>query len=138
MARLAFPKPRSRAAEKRQQKAEEVSVIQAVRAEVAYRDGRCRLRGVDVGGRRIFGSCEGPSEWAHWPRKRSQTRNESPSQRHTSVGSLMLCRFHHQRQERGEIQIAAEHVARGCNGPLSFSNERSTYFEPHWQGARTR
>lgn len=94
-----------------------------IRAQVAERDGYCRVmrqgwRSIIEG---ILGSCAGASEWAHWDdKKRFKTRGLPPEERHTTAESLMLCTKHHdqfdgRRFPRLAITCTTD---RGCDGPL--------------------
>lgn len=86
----AFPKPPSRAHEKRRRRVLERAVIALVRAACVARDGRCHVF------RRTSVPCAGPSEWAHaHPARRSKTRGKPPEERHTPEQSLILCARHH-------------------------------------------
>jgi hypothetical protein len=67
--------------------------------------------------------CDGPSQWAHLgDKKRAKTRGMKPDARHTTEGSLMLCRRHHDRYDGRQmpslrIKALTEH---GADGPLEF------------------
>lgn len=90
----------------------------ATRALTVNRDGYCRLRNLGLG------PCDGPSEWAHYgASRRFKTRGQAPEARHTTAGSLMLCRGHHARLDgRAEPRVALEHLTeRRCDGPLRAS-----------------
>lgn len=88
---------------------------QAVRAAVVSRDGYCRYYKAQDWDTIV--ECDGPSEWAHLgDKKRARTRNMAPEVRHTTAGSLMLCRRHHQQYDSGEIVI----LGTDANGPLAF------------------
>jgi hypothetical protein len=107
---IGFPKPATRATVKRRRQRVERRVKQSIRAQCVERDGYCRL-GCD---------CTGPSEWAHYGGfKRARTLGQAPERRHTTEGSLMLCRRHHTQYDRGELIIEA-HSDRGCDGYLTF------------------
>lgn len=94
----------------------ETVVKRRVRAVVADRDGYCRY-GKDYGPGHV---CVGPSEWAHWgDRKRFKTRGMPPSERHTTAGSLMLCRSIHRAYDAGALAITAD-TDRGCDGLLHY------------------
>jgi hypothetical protein len=85
-----------------------------VRAEVAVRDGHCRLMWTDA-----FGPCQGPSTWNHFnDSRRSHTRGLPPEQRHTTAGTMMNCRKHHAHIDENEI--AVEEGPEGANGDLTF------------------
>lgn len=111
---LAQPKGPTRKRLKARKDRAEGAVKKAVRAEVDERDGYCSLETDD------YCWCDGPSEWAHWgDRKRFKTRGMAPELRHTTGGSLMLCRTHHQAYDAGELEITAD-TDRGCDGPLTY------------------
>lgn len=75
-----------------------------IRETVAERDGYCKLAAYAG----VLGRCEGPSEWAHWGAwKRCKTRGLPPEDRHTTGGSLMLCRRHHRAYDAGQFNIVA-------------------------------
>lgn len=94
-----------------------------VREIVDARDGYCRY-GYDVSPGRRFSQCRGPSEWAHFgDKKRARTRGMAPEERHTTAGSLKLCRTHHVDYDAGRLQIAAQ-TDRGCDGPLDYTEHR--------------
>jgi hypothetical protein len=62
-------------------------------------------------------TCEGRSEWAHLgDQKRFKTRGKPPEERHTTAGSLMLCRFHHRAYDTGRLRI----IGTDANHPLDF------------------
>ncbi len=111
---LAQPKGVPRKLAKARSDRAEAKVIKRVRAIVEARDGRCRLYW-DA----WSSVCDGPSEWAHFgDKKRFKTRKMSPEQRHTTAGSLMLCRKHHADYDQGRLVILAG--PDGCDGPLQF------------------
>lgn len=94
----------------------EAKVEKRVRAEVETRDGHCRFSQSNV----MAAVCNGPSEWAHFgDKKRFKTRGMVPDARHTTAGSLMLCRKHHSEYDAGRLAIEAL-TASGCDGLLSF------------------
>lgn len=121
---LGFPKPvkGARQREKAAVKRREQKVVQDVRPQVVVRDGYCRLQTDNPNGTfaRMFGLCQGASEWAHWDEyKRARTRGLPPEDRHTKRGSLMLCTKHHEDYDHGRLDINAL-TERECNGPLEF------------------
>src|SRR5260221_341989 len=76
---VACPKGRTRKQIKGRKDRAEAAVKKLVRAQVAYRDGHCRLMGC--------GPCHGESEWAHLgDKKRARTRGQAPTVRHTTEG----------------------------------------------------
>lgn len=124
-------KPEPRALVKRRRQRHEREVAAAIRALVSDRDGYCRLYWFDTGTRakiaQLFGPCGGPSEWAHLTR-RSATRGQPAGVRHTSGGTVMLCRSHHQREEAHKIWFSYQ-TARGADGPLSCSSKLGEFCE---------
>lgn len=110
----------------------EAAVKKYVRAQCAERDGDCRICDWENNPGDIHEGDEGhdslpypddfsvnPSEWAHLNEgTRAKTRGMAPERRHTTVRSLMLCRFHHDRldgRQRPRIVIdpMTEHGADG-------------------------
>lgn len=89
------------------------TVVRDVRAAVVERDGMCR---VPPG---VFGACQGVLEWAHLLR-RFKTRGQPAETRHTTQGTLMLCKKHHLQFDAHELQITALSVEHGADGPLEF------------------
>ena len=64
--------------------------------------------------------CDGPLEWAHFgDYKRFKTRGKPAAERHTTMGSLMLCQSHHRAYDSGRLAITAL-SDRGADGPLEF------------------
>lgn len=112
---LAQPKgPTRKRLKARKDRAEGV-VKRCVRAVVADRDGYCRYS--TDNGHDCLG---GASEWAHWgDKKRFKTRGMPAGERHTTAGSLMLCKRHHQYYDAGTLIITAK-TDRGCDGPLKY------------------
>lgn len=104
----------------------EVKVISAVRAKTSRRDGPCRLAWVCAMPRRwdgveAFGACRGPSEWAHLgAHRRCKTRGQPPEARHTTAGSLMMCKRHHNAYDDHRIEITPM-TPRGADGPLRWT-----------------
>lgn len=94
-------------------------VAAVVRELVEARDGHCRY-GFDVPPTDRT-RCDGPAEWAHFgEHKRFKTRGMAPEKRHTTAGSLMLCRAHHRAYDSGELEIDAHYDVDGCDGPLEY------------------
>lgn len=114
-------KPERRSAEKARGKRKATKVVKSVRARCVERDGYCRML-TDSGAYSV--GCAGPSEWAHLgDKKRFKTRGQPPEQRHTTAGSLMTCKRHHDaydgRSVPGlDIIILTE---LGADGPLKFA-----------------
>lgn len=93
----------------------EAKVEKRVRAEVAERDGYCRVPQYF-----LPDPCDGPSEWAHFgDGKRFKTRGMAPEKRHMTAASLMLCRKHHANYDTGRLRISAL-TEDGCDGQLLF------------------
>lgn len=131
---VACPKPEKRSTTKGRKDRAEAKVAKAVRAEVARRDGHCRLFKYVRDAVQLFGLCSGESHWAHLgDHRRFKTRGLPASERHTSAGSLMLCERHHlgtDGYDRGGFEIEAR-TARGADGPLTFSARNGgAYTEP--------
>lgn len=109
---------------------EESAVARQVRADVAWRDGYCRVSGqgraVEIQDERVgqIASCAGPSEWCHWgPFRRALTRKRDPESRHLVSGSLMLCKAHHDGYDGkiGGQKMRIEALTKaGTDGPLRF------------------
>lgn len=85
------------------------------------RDGYCKASGRDVE------PCEGLSEWAHMhSHRRSRTVGQEPEERHTTAGSMMLCRKHHAMYDRRVLGTRARYLEietlseNGANGPLNM------------------
>src|SRR5688500_14894677 len=74
----------------------EANVKRQVRAECVERDGYCLVLT-----RLGLPGCKGESTWAHFSgHRRSQTRGMPPERRHDSRFSGMLCKRHHNQEER--------------------------------------
>jgi hypothetical protein len=88
------------------------------------RDGYCRLAGV-----RPF-TCEGPSEWAHLgDHRRFKTQGRPSQERHTTAGSLMMCRAHHHAYDQHWLRIEPM-TDRGADGPMRwFYDTRTIVYE---------
>ena len=109
MARAAMkfpkPEPKKKGAKARADK----KVADRVRLEVFDRDGGCRFpHGLPSTALQVsqLAVCEGPLEWAHLPDwRRSRTVNQDPEDRHTTAGSMVLCRRHHEMLDQGQLDI---------------------------------
>lgn len=121
-----FKKPETRKRQKGRKDRHESEVKKAVRANVAARDGYCRIQ-------RMFSSpCFGPSEWAHLPAyRRSATKGRAAEERHTTGGTIMLCRHHHDMLDgRIRPKLNVEMLtAREADGLLGFELDGKTYLE---------
>jgi hypothetical protein len=98
----------------------EAKQVKTVRPLCVERDGHCRVRR-DVGV--MLGGCEGPSEWAHLNEKqRWKTRKMDAEERHTTGGSLMACKKHHdQIDNRRKPRLYADACGpKGADGPLHW------------------
>lgn len=85
-------------------------VAKKVREKCVDRDGYCRYQS----------GCDGPSEWAHLgEKKRARTRGMAPERRHSTEGSLMLCRYHHGLYDSGQMTITPM-TDNGADGQLLF------------------
>jgi hypothetical protein len=125
---LRFPKGELRRQARGRKARAEVAVKRAVRMTCADREGyHCRLwtfagpalrDGFNVPP--YMAACSGPLEWAHLhSHRRSQTRGQAPTKRHTTAGSLMLCRYHHQEYDAHRLFITCL-TRKGADGPLKF------------------
>jgi hypothetical protein len=113
--RLAQPKPVKAKTLKRKRQHLERMLKTAIRAACVERDGYCRY-----GTALNYRPCDGPSEWAHLgDKRRSRTRGQSPELRHTTTGSVMLCRRHHQMYDLHWLTIRAT-TELGADGSLIF------------------
>ncbi len=127
---IGHPKPKPRRLVKAAKKRLERVMIGQVRDQCVLRDGFCRFA-LDVSratGLPLIAAwldfCSGPSEWAHLGRlKRSRTRGMPASQRHTTAGTMILCRKHHHLEEIGLLKVEYE-TDRGADGLVRFE-ERS-------------
>lgn len=106
---------------KRTAREAEVAVIGEVRQRVLDRDKDCRF---PVSARWMM-PCNfaptGEPEWAHrdgW--RRARTVGQDPAARHTTAGSMMLCKAHHLAYDYGEISDLAEDVELGADGKLKW------------------
>lgn len=123
---MPFPKPEPRSRVKRRARREAAAVVKDVRAQCVERDDYCRLArdSRDETGlscatcRPEWGDRVEVSEWAHLhSHRRSKTRGQAPEARHTTQGSLMLCRSAHQAYDAHRLEIEPLTDA-GCDGPI--------------------
>lgn len=120
---IACPKPTPRRILKARRKRQAAKVVKSVRAQCVERDGYCRFETFPYG-------CNGPSEWAHLgEKKRYKTRGMSAEVRHTTAGSLMLCRRHHHAYDRAHTLRIVPLTSKGADGPLQFDVHGTTYAE---------
>jgi len=124
---IACPRPTPRRILKARRKRQAAKVVKSVRARCVARDGYCRIdaaSGGPKGDSAAFdvGPCSGPSEWAHLSeQKRAKTRGQAPEVRHTTAGSLMACKTHHDRYDgRQRPRLGIEATILGADGPLEF------------------
>lgn len=111
--------PGPTATRRRAKAAKDGRYARTIRAQVAERDGWCRVRrdGWTDAILMVFGACNGASEWAHLgDKKRFKTRGLPPEERHTTAGSLMLCEKHHDAYDEGRLTILGD----DANGTLEF------------------
>jgi hypothetical protein len=93
----------------------EAPLIKAVRAECVERDGYCRLAG-------LFVTCHGESAWCHLEgKRRSQTRNMKPEDRHSAAWTVMLCARHAELEERHVLRSRYDDPARGAHGLIRWT-----------------
>lgn len=123
---LPLPKGRTRKQIKAKKDRAEATVKKSVRAACVKRDRYCRV-GLWTAGLKHppvwLGTCAGPAEWAHLhSHRRAQTRGQAAEKRHTTAGSLCLCRFHHAEYDAHRMKITAL-TRRGADGPLRFSRK---------------
>lgn len=121
MTHKSFPKPEKRRTTKRRKARAEAVVVKRVRGLCIGRDGYCRVA-LDI--RLPFSlsilGCAGQSEWSHFgTKRRARTLGQEPEERHTTAGTLMLCRKHHRKYDAGLFLIGAT-TDGGCDGPLSY------------------
>jgi len=116
---LPYAKPEPRKRTKRRRDRVESVVKSDVRAECVERDNYCRFSEHPA-----LGECDGPSEWAHLEeRMRSRTRGMQPTERHTRLWSIMLCRRHHNEfdgRARPRVEIESMSID-GADGALLAS-----------------
>jgi hypothetical protein len=119
---LAKPEPRKRVKARKQRHA--AKVVKSIRHQCVLRDGSCRLKWqrddwTDMPSCAL--ACSGAPEWAHLgDKKRFKTRGQAPEIRHTTAGSLMLCKKHHQEYDSGRMAIDGD----DANLPLTFRRTR--------------
>ncbi len=119
----AQPKPEPHKRVQARRKRQAAKVVTSVRAQCVERDGYCRFETFPYG-------CTGPSEWAHLgEQKRYRTRGMPAEVRHTTAGSLMLCRRHHSAYDRAHTLKIVPLTSLGADGPLRFDVRGTTYAE---------
>jgi 5-methylcytosine-specific restriction endonuclease McrA len=106
---MAFPKPRSHRAEKRDRRAQRRAVIGAVRAELVNRDRRCRV----CGG--LFGWGEATAEM-HELVPRSRLRGRSPEEIFNRQNCLLLHRRCHREVTEHRLILAPADASVGAEG----------------------
>lgn len=128
-------KPGPTASARAKRRRAETPVAAVVRASCVERDGHCRVGNMtadalgDTFSEAMFehalaDGCDGPSEWAHLgDKKRAKTRNMKPDVRHTTAGSVMLCRQHHDRYDGRQTprMFVKALTEAGADGPLEFT-----------------
>lgn len=116
----AIPKGTPRRIVKARKDRQEARIKRVVRAECVKRDGLCRYWHDVFAACFVSVDCSGPSEWAHLERsKRARTRGMKPELRHTTAGTVMLCRFHHAQYDAGTITVKLR-TNRGADGTLEW------------------
>lgn len=129
------PKPsKTRRQLKARQARQETQIKKLTRAACVVRDGDCRLLQAEfllyecsMGRVDYLASpwhahnCDAPYEWAHFgDKRRSRTRGQAAEIRHTTAGSLMLCKSAHEAYDAGRLKITAL-TRHGCDGRLKFA-----------------
>lgn len=120
----AQPKPEPIARTKRRNAREEAKLKRIIRDACVLRDGFCRLfSGTYVHGDTQHGPgldyCGAKSTWAHledW--RRFKTRGMEPEERHTTMGSCMLCDRHHHMYDVEKSITVTFLSERGADGPI--------------------
>ena len=126
---IAQPKPEARKRVKARRKRQAAKVVKSIRAQCVERDGSCRFESWedhpdDFHSDALEGICDGPAEWAHLgAQKRFKTRGQPPTHRHTTAGSLIVCRAIHRAYDEGRIAIEPQ-TELGADGPLTFRSIR--------------
>lgn len=133
---VACPKPEPRKRTKARKDRAEATQKRIVRAACVARDDTCRVArfivkygsdGWQLG--HHWGWCKGRSEWAHSESsRRFKTRSMSPEARHSTVGTLMLCQFHHKSYDRHDLRLVWL-TSFGCDGPLLWHMGDLVYTE---------
>lgn len=119
MTGLPLAKPEKRAKSKRRKHRLEAAVQKLNRAVVMERDGRCAVTRLE-GCYQPFGPCAGRSTLAHLAgTRRSQTRGQDPSVRHSPATMVALCAFHHECEEHKGLRLVPL-TAAGMNGPITW------------------
>lgn len=122
------PKPEPRKRAKGRKVRQEAQIKKLTRLACVLRDGPCRMTAFifgDVVAIPDYRNCEGPPEWAHFGgKRRARTRGQAPEIRHTTAGSLMLCREMHRAYDEGRLLITAL-TRHGCDGRLKFRWRKS-------------
>lgn len=118
--RLALPKPEPRKRIKARTRRRERTITVSVRALVVLRDGACAIdTRVPRSVSRLLGGCDGPSEWAHiGEQRRCHTRGQAPERRHTTAGTAILCRRHHQDYDAHQFEFIVG--TDGMNGTIGI------------------
>lgn len=111
---FAIPKPPPRKREKGRKDRVERQTKSQVRAECWDRDQGCRVAEMMRGD-----LCDGPMQWCHLEQqRRCFTRGMAPTVRHTTEGSMFMCRRHHQLYDLNQFQIVFQDEDNGANGPI--------------------
>ena len=102
-------------------KRQEAKVAKSVREQCVKRDRYCALlyRSEWRDWLDLKMACSGPSEWAHIGKhRRCHTRGQAPEARHTTKGSGMLCKRHHDAYDAHEFDIEPQ-TAAGMDGAFA-------------------
>lgn len=113
---MSFPKPEPLKRTKARKARTEAKVIAQVKLAVMERDGSCRMAVTGVG------ACAGVLDWAHLPQwRRSATRGKPATERHTTQGTVLLCRKHHEMLDGQRApRMFVEHGPDGADGLLKW------------------
>lgn len=115
-----FPKPPSRAKEKRSKKQRENAWIAEVRERIAERDNGCRVcewmvESTGIAHRWSYGCLE-----MHEIVYRSQTRGQPIEQRVNMHNCILLCREHHQAIHEKRLRVVIVDDECGADGVVRF------------------
>lgn len=67
--------------------------------------------------------CDGPLEWAHrLSHRRARTVGQAPADRHTTAGSMMLCRAHHRAYDECRVVEREADPSKGADGILLWES----------------
>jgi hypothetical protein len=119
---IAKPELRRRVKGRAKRKAR--AVVKSVRERVGDRDGDCRIGNTT----RLFGPCDGVSEWMHLEdSRRFKTVGQPAAVRHTTAGTCRGCTRHH-RMYDVEKTLTVEFLDHGLGADSTMRFE--------WNGIR--